>query len=498
MLEVIQTIVALVVTLSILVTIHEYGHYLVARLCNVHVLRFSVGFGKPLVLRRGKPPVPLGQGDEAAKDASSWADLPGGDQTGAGVDEDPSVPVISRSNEPLAGTEFAVAAIPLGGYVKMLDEREGFVPDDLKHLAFNRKNVWQRIAIVSAGPIANFLLAIVAYWMLFTVGVTGLVPVLGQVEQGSPAAQAGLQPGQRIVAVDGEPTASWSEVNLRLFDHLGETGTITFTAQQAGSSAQADYAIEVQDWLSDQDMPYPAEALGIDVQYPPLPAIVGGLAADGSAQAAGLLPGDEIYSINDERVIDWSHLVELVQASPDQRLALEVLREGSIISIQVTPKGVEREGRKLGYLGVSVQAAKLPDDMLVQVSHPFYSAWIPAVQKTWEVTIFSLDALKKMVIGAISPTNLAGPVTIARVANDSAENGLEAFISFLALLSISLGVINLLPIPVLDGGHLLYYLIELAAGRPLPEKVQAWGLQIGMALIFSVMIFAIVNDLMRL
>ena len=479
MIEFLQSVLALLVTISILVTIHEFGHYWVARRCNVHVIRFSVGFGKAIYVKKGRQPV---YGEEPVYDK-----------------EGNLVPVRTRSNETLAPTEFTLAAIPLGGYVKMLDEREGYVPDDQLHLAFNRKTVWQRIAIASAGPIANFLLAIVAYWMLFASGVTGVIPVIGELEPESAAARAGLQQGHEIVAVDGIATKTWSEVNLGLFDRLGETGEIVFTVVEPGSyNAQSKYNVPVRQWLSNSDSPLPARDLGLVMQLPEFPALIGGLNDDGRARAGGVEVGDEFLSVDGVSIKGWPDLVDVIQASPEQRLHFVVLRDGETMNIALTPKGIEREGSFLGFIGASAQPVNFPQEMLRETRYPVYLAWMPAAVKTWEVTLFTLASIKKMIVGAISPKNLSGPITIAQVASATAENGLESFVGFIALLSISLGVINLLPIPVLDGGHLLYYFIELIAGRPVPERVQVWGLQVGTFLIMGIMVLAFYNDIARL
>lgn len=479
MIDFLQTVLALLVTISILVTIHEFGHYWVARRCNVHVIRFSVGFGKSIFVKKGRQPV--------------YQEQPVYDKEGH------LVPVLTRSNEVLAPTEFTLAAIPLGGYVKMLDEREGYVPDDQLHLTFNRKTVWQRIAIVSAGPIANFLLAIAAYWVLFASGVTGVIPVIGALEPESAAARAGLQQGQEIVAVDGKATKTWSEVNLGLFDRLGETGEIVVTVIEPGSyNAQSNYRVAITQWLSNSDSPVPARDLGLVMQLPDFPAVIGGLNDDGRATAGGIEVGDEFLSVDGVSLTGWPHLVEVIQASPEQPLKVVVLRDGKTMNIALTPKGVEREGNILGFIGASPEPVNFEPEMLRETRYPVYSAWIPAAAKTWEVTLFTLASIKKMIAGAISPKNLSGPITIAQVASATAENGFESFVGFIALLSISLGVINLLPIPVLDGGHLLYYFIELIAGRPVPERVQMWGLQMGTFLIMGIMVLAFYNDLTRL
>lgn len=473
MTEFLQSVLALIVTLSILVTFHEFGHFWVARLCGVRVLRFSVGFGKPIWSFYGKPPVEPPPPD----------------------DQD----IRTRDNEEPRGTEFAIAAIPLGGYVKMLDEREGYVPDDQLHLAFNRKPVLQRIAIVVAGPLANFILAIAAYWVLFTAGVTGIVPLLGDIDEQSMAGKAGLRSGQEIVAIDDELVRTWSDVNMTLFQRIGDTGEIKITASRPGrEDITEDYSISVTRWLAGADNPYPPGDLGLSLKYPEIPAVVGTVLEGEAAESAGLRQGDKILTANDTRVKDWRHWVEIIQDNPERPLNLEVRRDGRIVDLTVVPRVEERDGREIGYIGAAREPVEFPEEMQRTVRYPLYSAWIPAMEKTWSVTLFTLNAIKKMIVGAISTKNLSGPITIAKVANATAESGLESFIGFIALLSISLGVLNLLPIPVLDGGHLLYYLVELIAGRPVPERVQVWGLQLGMFIIISIMLLAFYNDLMRL
>jgi len=425
----------------------------------------------------------------------------------------PGQEVKTRANEPLQGTEFSIAALPLGGYVKMLDEREGFVPDDQLHLAFNRKPVLQRIAIVSAGPVANFLLAIVAYWGLFTLGVTGIVPLLDTPVADSAAARAGLRENLEIVAVDSVPTNTWSEVNLRLFSRIGDTGRITITAREFQAADDAlldeqdyarqqaptrDYVIDVSRWLSDVEEPYPTQALGLGLRYPEIAAVVGQVLDAEPAMQAGLLAGDKVIQADGQTISNWMQWVELIQQSPNKSVSLVVERQSETRYLTVAPRMMERDGRQVGYVGASRQPIELPPEMQRVVSYPFYSAWLPAVEKTWTVTVFTLDSIKKMIMGAISPKNLSGPITIAQVASATAQSGIESFVGFIALLSISLGVLNLLPIPVLDGGHLLYYFIELVTRRPVPERVQLWGLQLGMFIIVSVMLLAFYNDLSRL
>jgi regulator of sigma E protease len=467
--EAIESIAALIVTISILVTIHEYGHYWVARRCGVKVLRFSVGFGKPLFTWRGKP-VPA-------------TAIPEGQE------------IKTRSNE-LVGTEFVIAAIPLGGYVKMLDEREGFVADDELHLAFNRKSVWQRIAIVLAGPLANFMLAIAAYWILFTVGVTGIVPLLGDIDTKSKAGIAGFSRGQEIIQVDGEDTSTWSEVNLQLFRRIGDTGRIHFEVEDSFGEPR-NLSIPIESWLADAETPYPTTTLGLMLNAPTVPAVIGRLIAGGRALDAGLQVGDQILASDFTGIETWDQWVDIIKTSPNRELQLEVRRDGTRIYISLIPESITRDGTEIGYIGAAAQYPEIPEEMQRIVRHPIYTAWIPALVKTWDMSVFTLDSIQKMILGAISTSNLSGPITIAKVASASARSGLESYIGFIAILSISLGVLNLLPIPILDGGHFLYYLIELISGHPVSERIQMLGMQLGIFIIVSIMLLAFYNDLAR-
>ena len=448
----IQNILAVIVVLGLLITFHEYGHFWVARRCGVKVLRFSVGFGKPIWSRRDR-----------------------------------------------YGTEFVVAAIPLGGYVKMLDEREAPVPDDQLGQAFNRKTVWQRIAIVSAGPLANFLLAIVAYWALFVVGTTTVAPVIGSVESGSPAEQGGLTAGQEIVAVQGESVRSWEEINLKLVAAIGASGEMSVDARADATAEPREYRLPVENWLVRQDPPQPLPSLGVTPWRPPFPAVLGQVVPGEAADAAGLQAGDEVQAVDGTPVDDWMHFVDIVRASPGESLSVEVLREGEALTLSLTPGRNElEEGVSIGYIGAGVAPVEWPEEYRREIRYGPVAAVGQAMSRTGEMTVLTLDAIRKMLVGLISPSNLSGPITIAQISGDSARAGLEAFVSFLAYLSISLGVLNLLPIPVLDGGHLLYYFMEVVRGRPVSEQAQAVGLRIGLALVGTLMLMAIYFDLMRL
>ncbi|WP_028304717.1 RIP metalloprotease RseP [Oceanospirillum maris] len=449
---VLHTVLALIVTLGILVTVHEYGHFWVARRCGVKVLRFSVGFGKPIY---------------------RWKDK--------------------------LNTEYVIAWIPLGGYVSMLDEREGDVAEQERPFAFNQQSVWKRIAIVAAGPIANFVLAIATYWVLFVSGTSVLAPVVGAVQPSSPAYQAGIQPQTELIAVNGSPVRSWQEVGLALLSHVGDSGSIEVTTQEWQGYRQEQHRIEVDRWLSGQKEPNPIAALGITPFSPEIPALLGRVLPDGAAEAAGLKSGDQILQADEVTVKNWSHWVELIQSSPAKSLTLIIERDGQSQSLVITPrKRVLDDGREIGYIGAAAKPGEWPEGMLREVEYGVLESGVQATVKTLDMIGLTLDSIRKMVIGLISVDNLSGPITIAQVASDSAKGGLESFLGFLAYISISLGVLNLLPIPVLDGGHLLFYFIEAITGRPVPEKAQQLGLRIGMMLLASLMIIAFYNDLMRL
>lgn len=439
------------VALGVLVTFHEFGHFWVARRCGVKVLRFSVGFGMPLL---------------------RWHDK--------------------------KGTEFVVAAIPLGGYVKMLDEREGEVPVDQLEHSFNRKSVRQRIAIVAAGPIANFLLAMVFFWVLAMLGSEQVRPVIGAVESGSLAARSGLSAGQEIIAIDGEPTSGWASVNLQLVRRLGESGTLQLLVREQGSTTDSPRELVLDKWLKGADEPDPIRSLGIRPWRPALPPVLAELDPKGPAQAAGLKTGDRLLALDGKALDDWQQVVDTVRMHPDTKIMLRIERDGAQIDVPVTLASRGESKAPTGYMGAGVKAVDWPPEMVREVSYGPLAAIGEGARRTWTMSVLTLDSLKKMLFGELSVKNLSGPITIAKVAGASAQSGVADFLNFLAYLSISLGVLNLLPIPVLDGGHLLFYLIEWARGRPLSDRVQGWGIQIGISLVVGVMLLALVNDLGRL
>ncbi|BBT38871.1 Regulator of sigma E protease [Pseudomonas putida] len=444
-------IIGTLVALGVLVTFHEFGHFWVARRCGVKVLRFSVGFGTPLV---------------------RWHDR--------------------------HGTEFVVAAIPLGGYVKMLDEREGEVPPALLGQSFNRKPVGQRIAIVAAGPIANFLLAILFFWVVALLGTQQVRPVIGAVESGSLAASAGLVAGQEVVSIDGKPTNGWSAVNLQLVRRLGETGTLRVGVRDEGATLERQHEINLDHWLKGVDEPDPIQSLGLRPWRPAIPPVLAEIDPKGPAAAAGLKTGDTLLALDGVALADWQQVVDSVRARPEAKVQLRVERDGAQLEVPVTLARRGEGQASGGYLGAGVKGVEWPAEMLREVSFGPLEAVGESLSRTWSMSVLTLESLKKMLFGELSVKNLSGPITIAKVAGASAQSGVGDFLNFLAYLSISLGVLNLLPIPVLDGGHLLFYLIELARGRPLSDRVQGWGVQIGISLVIGVMLLALINDLGRL
>ncbi|MHC5349571.1 sigma E protease regulator RseP [Metapseudomonas furukawaii] len=444
-------ILGTLVALGVLVTFHEFGHFWVARRCGVKVLRFSVGFGTPLF---------------------RWHDR--------------------------QGTEFVVAAIPLGGYVKMLDEREAEVPAELLEQSFNRKPVGQRIAIVAAGPIANFLLALLFFWILAMLGSQQVRPVIGSVAPDSIAAQAGLVAGEEIVSVDGKAVIGWNQVNLQLIRRLGESGTLLVGVREAGASTEQTRQLQLNGWLKGVEEPDPIGALGIQPWRPAIPPVLAELDPKGPAQAAGLKSGDRLLALDGQPLDGWQQLVERVRKRPGEQVVLSVESQGQARDVSVTLATRGEGENRTGYLGAGVKGVEWPPEMLREISFGPLESVSEAAARTWSMSLLTLDSLKKMLLGELSVKNLSGPITIAKVAGASAQSGVGDFLNFLAYLSISLGVLNLLPIPVLDGGHLLFYLIEMARGRPLSERVQAWGVQIGISLVVGVMLLALVNDLSRL
>ena len=450
--DMLYTIAITLATLAVLVAVHEFGHFWVARRCGVKVLRFSIGFGTSLF---------------------RWTDR--------------------------LGTEYSVAAIPLGGYVKMLDEREGEVAEAELDQAFNRKPVGQRIAVVAAGPIANFLLAIFVYWALFLGGETGYAPLIGEVEPGSIADVAGLEAGQEIVAVDGGETPTWQALSFRLLERIGDTGTISFAVKYPDSDMVYESEATLQRWLAGDEQPDLFGGLGLAMYTPEVPPLVGQVVEGGAADLIGMQAGDLVIRADGVPQALWMDWVEYVRARPGQVIDVEYLRGDELLRAELVPELlVDENGESIGRVGLGVEMPEMPAELLRRFERGPLESLGASLVRTGELVGFTLSSIKKMLTGLISPKNLSGPITIAKVASASANSGLEAYMSFLALLSVSLGVLNLLPIPVLDGGHLLFYFAELLAGRPVPEKIQALGYQVGLFMVLGIMMLALYNDFSRL
>lgn len=451
MIDILHTALAFIVAISVLVAVHEYGHFQVARLCGVRVLVFSIGFGQTLF---------------------RWHDK--------------------------RGTEYIIAAIPLGGYVKMVDEREEPVPEHWLPEAFNRKPVSQRFAIVAAGPLANFLLAWLAYTAINLGGVDGLSPVIGKIKPGSVAAVAGLEPGQEIVAVDGEPTPMRHDVSRALVNRLGETGEIRIAVKYPDASFVYETVVDVEGWLKHEEEPNPVAGLGIEFYYPPAPPIIREVVKDSVAEQAGMQPGDRMVSIDGQPVPEMMDAINYIRVRAGQPIEIVLERKTDRIHYTVKPEATVLEsGEAIGRIGVAFESARWPDDMIRHHRYGLLDATTQAGRQVVDMSVLFWVSIKKLILGEISHKNISGPLTIATLADESAKVGLVAFVELLAILSISLAVMNLLPIPVLDGGHLLYYAIEAIIGRPVPLYVQEWGFKLGLFLIISLMVLALYNDFMR-
>lgn len=445
-------LIPFVLALGLLILVHELGHYLVARWCGVKVLRFSLGFGKPLLVRK------------------------------AGRDQ----------------TEWALAAFPLGGYVKMLDEREAPVAPAELHRAFNRQSVYRRFAIVAAGPIANFLLAIVLYWGLFVVGSDELRPRLALSDTPAIAQAAGVRDGDLVLAVDGEVVRSWQDLRWVLLRNALDEREVVLqvrTLEEVEAFRRLDLAgLPIED--ASQDL---IVRIGLKPWRPEIPAVIGRVADDSAAARAGLRTGDEVLSIEGVGVAGWSDLVARVRDAAGRSLRFELLRAGERLSVDVTPDAVSDQGERFGRIGVGVaEPVQGTLSMFAEVRYGVGEGLVKAVRQTWETSVLSLQMIGRMLTGEVSWKNISGPVTIADYAGQTAQLGLSHYLKFVALISISLGVLNLLPIPVLDGGHLLYYTVEIIKGGPIPERIMEIGQQIGLTLLIMLMAFAFYNDINRL
>ena len=445
-------ILAAILLLGPLIAIHEFGHYFVARKLGVKVLVYSIGFG----------------------------------------------PTLLKWTSKKSGIQYQLSALPLGGYVKMLDEREGNVAEEDLPKAFNRQHPWKRIAIVAAGPLVNLAFAVLLFWILFLPAQEQLNTRVGAVLPNTPAAEVNMQVGDKITAVDGKAVSTWEKLSYSLVDRVGETGQIQVQAERQGELKQ--FSLPIEQFLKDQSKS-PLETLGFVPYRPEIPAVVSKLSEDGAAIRQGMKEGDKIIKIDGQPVKNWFDVVTVVQASPEKLLKIDVLRNNQVVHLDIMPQAKrDNMGQVSGVLGVQSDAGKVkvPAEYKQTIQYTPVEAFAMAVDKTGQLSSMIFNSIVKMVRGLIGLDNLSGPITIAKVAGQSAEMGWQTFISFMALMSVSLGILNLLPIPMLDGGHLVYYFIELIRGRPVSEQVQLVGLKIGMLLLGSMMILALFNDFMRL
>jgi len=437
-----QYIVAFIVTLGVLVTFHEFGHYLIARASGVRIVRFAVGFGRPFW---------------------SWVDK--------------------------RGTEFALCMVPLGGYVRMFDDRD--VDEETAKpagaLAYMDLHPRWRVAIALGGPVANFILALAVYWLLAIGGSYQTTPVVAAAEADSPAYLAGMDRPVQITTVDGVNTVGWQDIGMALTDRLGETGEIVFSVRDLKTAQRSDLRVPISAWHAGTKDPDVFESLGL---RPALLSLAGDLVPDSPAERGGLQAGDFISAVNGEPVTYWQEWVEQIEAHPNQAIVFDVYRDGVLRQLSVTPGSRMREdGTEVGSLGV-YQARTL-------VEHSVVEAVPVAFAKTWDNFVMIVSVLKKMITGHVSVENLSGPISIAQIAGDSAEYGWRSYVGILAFLSLSLGVMNLLPVPILDGGHVVFNGIEWITGKPVPERVQIVGVQVGLLLVGTTMLFAIYNDILR-
>ncbi len=449
--DILWNFISFIVALGLLVAIHEYGHFWTARRCGVTVQRFSIGFGKVIWRKIGKD-----------------------------------------------GTEYVIAAIPLGGYVKMLDERIDEVAPEDQDGAFNRKSVWARIAIVAAGPLANFLFAIFAFWLMYLIGVTGIKPIVGEIAPTSIAAKAGIESGDEIVSIDGQVTQHWQDVNLALVGAYGQTSSEVMVRSTPTQTPLPKH-LDLSQWQFEPEKQSPFQSLGLQPYFPEPLLILSAVAEDSPAHLAGLRVGDKLISVAGVKVTKWQQFVKIIEQSGGTSVTVAYQRNDSVINSRITPqRKVNDNGISIGYAGVSPTPVPWPESSQVMLDYTIVGALGKGVDKTWQLVTLSFNMIGKLITGDLSVKNLSGPLSIAQGAGQSASYGIVAFLGFLALISVNLGIINLLPLPVLDGGHLMYYFIELFTGKPVPEKVQEVGFRIGAALLFMLMSIAIFNDFSRL
>ncbi len=449
MFDFLWNLASFIIALGILVTVHEYGHFWVARKNGVKVERFSVGFGRAIWKRKA-------------------AD----------------------------GTEYVVALIPLGGYVKMLDERvDNVLPAD-KDKTFNSKSVYQRIAIVSAGPLANFIFALFALYLMFLIGVPSVKPIIGEITPNSIADNAGLEEDSEIISIDGKSIRDWQEVNFALISQIGNKN-IEIKAKVNESQYIKTFNLNTVDWKFAPEKVSALTSLGIIPFSPKVYNELAAVAKESPAEKSGLLVGDELIALNGVKTEDWQVFANEVKRYPGKEVLITIKRDQQILSIPLTPNSVEQGGAIVGYIGVGPKIEAWPKAFLIDLSYGPLDAMLESAKRTWQLTSLTFGMIGKLITGDVSVKNLSGPIGIAQGAGSSAGHGFVYFLGFLALISINLGIINLLPLPVLDGGHLLYYLIELFTGKEVPENIQEAGFKFGALALLMLMAIGLINDFSR-
>ncbi|WP_029591153.1 sigma E protease regulator RseP [Franconibacter pulveris] len=450
MLSILWNLAAFIVALGVLITVHEFGHFWVARKAGVRVERFSIGFGKALWRRTDRQ-----------------------------------------------GTEYVIALIPLGGYVKMLDERVEPVTPEMRHEAFNNKTVAQRAAIIAAGPIANFLFAVFAYWLVFLIGIPSVKPVIGEITPNSIAAQAQIEPGTELKAIDGIETPDWDAVRLALVAKIGDERT-TLSVAPFGSDARTEKTLDLRNWQFEPDKEDPVSSLGIQPRGPKIEPVLAEVQPQSAASKAGLQAGDRIVKVEGQPLTTWMTFVTLVRDNPSRPLSIEIERQGSPLSLTLIPDTKPGNEKAEGFAGVVPKVIPLPDEYKTVRQYGPFAAIAEATDKTWQLMKLTVTMLGKLITGDVKLNNLSGPISIAQGAGMSAEYGLVYYLMFLALISVNLGIINLFPLPVLDGGHLLFLAIEKLKGGPVSERVQDFSYRIGSILLVLLMGLALFNDFSRL
>lgn len=451
MMNILWSLAAFIVALGVLITVHEFGHFWVARRCGVRVERFSVGFGRALWRRTDRQ-----------------------------------------------GTEYVLAIIPLGGYVKMLDERVEAVAPEFRHQSFNNKKVWQRAAIISAGPIANFIFAIFAYWLVFVIGVPSVRPVIANITANSIAAQSNISSGMELKSVAGIETPDWESVRMALMGEIGDDQT-TVGVAQFGSSQVVEKTLDLRQWHFDPEKEDPVVSLGMIPRGPQIESVLQEVQPDSAAQKAGLQAGDRIVKVDVQILDSWQSFVIQVRDNPGKPITLEVERGGDSVALTLTPDTKSAgKGKIQGFAGVVPKVIPLPDEFKTIRQYGPFVAFYEAGDKTWQLMKLTVSMLGKLITGDVKLNNLSGPISIAQGAGMSAEYGLVSYLTFLALISVNLGIINLFPLPVLDGGHLLFLAIEKLKGGPVSERVQDFSYRIGSVLLVLLMGLALFNDFSRL